>query len=74
MDEILNERAIEYFVKSWTIIPSSGGVFEVRVNGELVFSKKALGRHAEDGEIRAAVLRKLDAVRPPGMTFPTDDE
>ncbi len=74
MDEILSERAIEYFVKSWTLIPSSGGVFEVTVNGELVFSKKALGRHAEAGEIRAAVLRKLDAVRPPGMTFPTDDE
>ncbi len=31
--------------------PSSGGVFEVMVDGKLVFSKKALGRHAEPGEI-----------------------
>jgi hypothetical protein len=26
-------------------------VFEVTVDGKLVFSKKALGRHAEPGEI-----------------------
>jgi selenoprotein W-related protein len=30
---------------------SSGGVFEVDVDGRNVFSKKALGRHAEPGEI-----------------------
>lgn len=30
---------------------SSGGVFEVTVNGKLVFSKKELGRHALPGEI-----------------------
>ncbi|MBA3318748.1 MAG: SelT/SelW/SelH family protein [Gemmatimonadales bacterium] len=33
------------------LIPSSGGVFEVRVDGELVFSKKASRRHAEAGEV-----------------------
>lgn len=33
------------------LIESSGGVFEVTVDGRLVFSKKALGRHAEAGEI-----------------------
>ena len=32
-------------------MPSGGGVFEVIVDGALVFSKKALGRHAEDGEV-----------------------
>ena len=31
--------------------PSSGGVFEVTVDGKLVFSKKALNRHAQPGEI-----------------------
>ncbi len=34
-----------------TLTPSGGGVFEVVVDGDLVFSKKALGRHAEDGEV-----------------------
>ncbi len=33
------------------MLPSSGGVFEVTVDGKLVFSKKALGRHAEPGEV-----------------------
>jgi selenoprotein W-related protein len=32
-------------------IESSGGVFDVTVDGRLIFSKKALGRHAEPGEI-----------------------
>jgi selenoprotein W-related protein len=33
------------------MIPSSGGVFEVNVDGRLVFSKKAEGRHASPGEV-----------------------
>ncbi|MBM4187082.1 MAG: SelT/SelW/SelH family protein [Gemmatimonadetes bacterium] len=33
------------------MVPSSGGVFEVTADGRLVFSKKALKRHAEPGEI-----------------------
>jgi selenoprotein W-related protein len=33
------------------LIPSSGGVFEVKVDGELVFSKRELRRHAEPGEV-----------------------
>ena len=31
--------------------PSSGGVFEVTLNGSLIFSKKQLGRFPEKGEI-----------------------
>jgi len=33
------------------LIQSSGGVFEVEVDGRRVFSKKAIGRHAEPGEV-----------------------
>ena len=33
-----------------TIIPSSGGVFELVVNDKLLFSKKELGRFPENGE------------------------
>jgi selenoprotein W-related protein len=72
--EILGARELEAFIASWRLIPSSGGVFEVTVNGEKVFSKKALGRHAEPGEIRTAIERKLEAVRPPGLVFVADDE
>jgi selenoprotein W-related protein len=37
------------------LIPSSGGVFEVKVDGDLIFSKKALRRHAEPGEVMRLV-------------------
>lgn len=39
-------------IKSLTLIPSGGGRFEVEVDGRLIYSKKATGRHAEPGEIR----------------------
>jgi selenoprotein W-related protein len=39
------------------LIQSSGGVFEVTVDGNLIFSKKALRRHAEPGEIMALIGR-----------------
>ncbi|MBA3758982.1 MAG: SelT/SelW/SelH family protein [Gemmatimonadales bacterium] len=37
------------------LIESSGGVFEVAVDGRPVFSKKASRRHAEPGEVLQAV-------------------
>jgi selenoprotein W-related protein len=37
------------------LVPSRGGVFEVEVDGRLVFSKKATGRHAEFDEVLEAV-------------------
>jgi selenoprotein W-related protein len=39
------------------LVESSGGVFEVTVNGNLLFSKKASGRHAEAGEIVRLIRR-----------------
>lgn len=60
----MNERDIEFFISSWKLIPATGGVFDVTVNGELVFSKHEVGRHAEPGEVRAGILRVLETVRP----------
>jgi selenoprotein W-related protein len=37
------------------LIESSGGLFEVTVDGKLVFSKKAVRRHAEPGEVLKAI-------------------
>ena len=34
------------------LIESSGGVFEVTVDGDLVYSKKATGRHPEWEDVR----------------------
>ena len=38
-------------VTSINLIPSGGGVFEFHLNEKLLFSKKELGRHSDDGEI-----------------------
>jgi len=37
----------------------SKGRFEVTLDGELIFSKAELGRHAEKGEIKAAVQQRI---------------
>ena len=34
-----------------SLISSGGGVFEITLNGDLIFSKKALDRFPEKGEI-----------------------
>ena len=41
-----------------TLIPSKGGVFEVTVDGTLVSSKKATGRHADPNDIVAEIRAK----------------
>jgi len=33
------------------LISSGGGVFEITLDNELIFSKKSLGRFPDDGEI-----------------------
>lgn len=46
-------------ISSLNIIPSSGGVFEVNLDNELLFSKKELGRFPEVNEIEKALQGKL---------------
>lgn len=54
------------------MLPGTGGVFEVTVNDELVFSKKQSGRHAEEGEVREAIMKVLDTLRPADFVLPED--
>lgn len=48
-DELL--KAYETSIESLELVPSTGGVFEVDINGTRIYSKKATGRHAGPGEI-----------------------
>jgi len=41
------------------LIQSSGGVFEVEVDGRRIFSKKGLGRHAQAGEVLRLIKQSL---------------
>ncbi|MAM43953.1 MAG: hypothetical protein CMF93_06510 [Candidatus Marinimicrobia bacterium] len=38
-----------------TLISSGGGVFEVTLDSELIFSKKSLDRFPEDGEVEKLI-------------------
>lgn len=59
LEELLADKELEAQIESLTLIPASGGKFEVTVNGELIFSKKGLGRHAEPGEVYQLVKGKV---------------
>lgn len=56
-DELLQRWAP--LIKGIQLIPSSGGRFEVILDGELVFSKATLKRHAEPGEVVGLVEKRL---------------
>lgn len=42
-----------------TLVPATGGVFELTLNGEEIFSKKALGRYPKDGEVIELLQSRL---------------
>ncbi len=48
----------------WTsalrLVPGGGGQFEVAVDGERVFSRKAEGRFPEMKELREAIAKRLE--------------
>lgn len=54
---ILKEH--EDTVSELTLIPSHGGVFEISLNDELLFSKKELDRYPEKGEVEDLIREKI---------------
>lgn len=41
----------QHVIADLTLVMGSKGVFDVEVDGELLYSKHATGRHAADGEV-----------------------
>lgn len=46
-------------VEQATLVPSSGGVFAVRVDGNTVYSKKETGRFPNPGEVLNLVKARV---------------
>ena len=46
-------------IETIELVPSSKGRFEVTLDGELIFSKAALGRHANPGEVAGLVRARV---------------
>jgi len=55
--EILSEFGTD--IDNWSLIPSGGGVFELVINGDLAFSKKAEGRYPETAEVRNLIKQAM---------------
>ena len=55
------EQLFEEFGQKFeiTLIPASGGVFEVDLDGQEIFSKNTLQRHAEYEEVAQPVRETL---------------
>ena len=57
VEQLLGE--FEHHIDSVTLVPSRGGVFEVVVDGDLVYSKLSTGRHAEYPEVADPIRDRL---------------
>lgn len=62
-DYALNEaktiiKNFQQNINQLTLITGSKGVFEIKVNNDLLFSKKELNRYPENGEIAALINEK----------------
>jgi selenoprotein W-related protein len=51
----------EFSDASVRLVESSGGVFEVTVDGDLVYSTRAIGRHPQPGEVLQLVRERRGA-------------
>lgn len=58
-------KSYEAMIASLEMVPASGGVFEVSVDGEVLFSKKALGRHAYAQEVFDLLKARVGDPPPP---------
>lgn len=59
MDQLLDQFDAQ--ISEATLQPSSGGRFEVSVDGELVFSKLQMDRFPEDDELQQLISGKIGA-------------
>ncbi len=57
VDKLLEE--FEHDISSVGLIPSKGGAFEVVVDGDLVYSKKETGEHAEYEQVAEPIRQRL---------------
>jgi selenoprotein W-related protein len=63
-EEILTNY--QHVIDDLTLITGDKGVFDVKVDGKLIYSKDQTGRHAAEGEVLAALREMLPEVRPYG--------
>jgi selenoprotein W-related protein len=50
-------------IKALTLIPGTGGTFEVRLNGQVIFNRKTEGRFPEAKELKKLIRDQIDPDR-----------
>ncbi len=48
------------------LVPGTGGVFDVRLNGELIYSRKEAGRFPESKELKQLIRDRIAPEKPLG--------
>lgn len=61
-------------IQSLSLVPGTGGIFEVRLNGALIFSRKTEGRFPESKELKQLIRDIIDPERSLGHSDRTADE
>lgn len=61
-------------IQSLSLVPGTGGIFEVRLNGVLIFSRKTEGRFPESKELKQLIRDIIDPERSLGHSDRTTDE
>ena len=58
----------QHRIDALALVPGPKGIFDVTVNDELIFSKHAMGRHADPGEVLGTLK---DLIGPDVSTYGT---
>ena len=48
------------------LVPGTGGIFQVRLDGELIFSRKEMGRFPESKELKQLIRDRIAPEKPLG--------
>jgi selenoprotein W-related protein len=55
----------QHVIDELSLVTGSKGIFDVEVDGEVLYSKHATGRHAEPGEVLRLFRERFAADLPP---------
>jgi selenoprotein W-related protein len=61
-------------LKEVALIPGVGGILEIRLNGETIFSRKEMGRFPEAKELKQLVRDRIDPERDLGHSDRKTDQ
>jgi len=53
----------EQDLKSVALVPGTGGIFEVRLNGDVLYARKKTGRFPESKELKQLIRDQIDPDR-----------